>query len=475
MKVIPLLMLLVLSTGLYGESSTEEDVIDLFEDADQVVTVEEDLPQEEHASASEQIVANWGGEASFRYFLYFEKLAPGGLSLPDDKTHVFESISKFNSSFGRNDWRVRFSLMHAFGNQEDTYTPAFENLEEREWQDWLRDPRRERRYVDIEELYLSVFFDNLDLYIGKKLLTNTLSTIYSPADIYNIVDVNSPFHSFTLGKYLLELDLYVGNFSITAAVFPVYQGGKSFSPLSRWGYYRTVELEEFAGIPVDQLIVDDYPDIRWENISYFFRCKANLPRIDFFLSGFYGLNGNQVMKLEPPLILAREIVPVVNAAASFSTTVGKTELHAEALYNYTPKSRDDDYLRFVAGGRFTFDELDRVSFLDKVDVKLEYAGEYVIKEQSNENYDYSSEDTRALKNDVLGSVEFDFIKDFALYLSGQVDVVDRGIGILSDLEYSGWENLLLNLKLQLFFADEGSDLYNWRDNSRIITTVRYSF
>jgi len=29
--------------------------------------------------------------------------------------------------------------------------------------------------------------------------------------------------------------------------------------------------------------------------------------------------------------------------------------------------------------------------------------------------------------------------------------------------------------LQLFYADESSDLFNWRDNSRIITTVRYSF
>jgi len=475
MKVIPLIVLFVLSTGVYGQNSTEEDVIDLFEDSNQAETIEEDLPKEEHASASEQIKANWGGEVNCRYFLHFQKLVPGGLSLPDEETHVFESISKLHSSFSRNDWRVRFSLLHAFGNQEDTYIPAFENLEEREWQDWLRDPRRERRYVDIEELYLSVFFDKFDIYVGKKLLTNTLSTIYSPADIYNVVDLNSPFHSFTLGKHLLELDFYIGNFSITAVVFPVYEGGKSFSPLSRWGYYSTIELEEYAGLPIDQLIVDSYPDIGWENISYFLRFKANLPRVDFFLSGFYGLNVNQVMKLELPLTLVGEVVPVVNAAASFSTTLGKTELHAEALYNYTPKSRDDDYLRFVAGGRYSFDQLDRVSFLDKVDLKLEYAGEHLIKEQSNANYEYSSEDTRTLKNDVLGSIELDFAKDLAVCLAGQVDVEGPGISLLSDLEYSGWENLLLSLKLQLFFADEGSDLYNWRDNSRIITSVRYCF
>jgi len=475
MKLIPLTLLLILSTGVFGEDSSEEDVIDLFEDSDQATATEEDLSEVENASVFDQVVANWGGESNFRYFLYFEKLDTSSGLLPDDKRHIFESVSKHNSRFGTDDWRVSFGFIHSFGNQEDTYIPAFENLEEREWQDWLRDSRRERSYLSIEELYLSIFFNDFDLFIGKKLLTNTLSTIYCPADIYNAVDSNSPFHSDTLGKYLLELDYYVGNFSITAAIFPVYQGGKSFSPLSRWGYYSTIELEDITGVPIDQLI-DDHPDISWENISYFLRLKANLPRIDFFLSGFYGLNGNQVLKLDgPPLTLTKEIVPVVNAAASFSTALNKFELHGEALYNYTPQSRDDDYLRFVAGGRYAFDELDKVSFLDRVDLKFEYAGEYLIKQQSNQNFDISSEDTRALKNDLLGSIEFDFIKDFAAYVTGQYDIEGQGLSLLSDIEYSGLDNLQLNLKLQLFYADESSDLFNWRDNSRIITTVRYSF
>jgi hypothetical protein len=331
--------------------------------------------------------------------------------------------------------------------------------------------------LSIEELFLSIFFDNVDLYLGKKLLTNTLSTIYSPADIYNAVDTNSPFHSSTLGKVLLEMNYYVGNFSVTAAVFPVYQGGKPFDPLSRWGYYRTVELAQLAGGAIDDLVVvDEYPDILWENISYFLRLKANLPQIDFFLSGFYGLNGNQVFTLGPlPFTVSREIVPVVNAAAAFSTTLGRVELHGEALYNYTPKSRDDDYLRYVAGVRYSFDEFERVSLLDKVDFILEYAGEVLIREQSNESYDFSSENARALKNDLLGSVEIDFAEEFALCFSSQYDIGGKGISFLSDIEYSGLENLQLNLKLQLFYADEDSDLYYWRDNGRIITAVRYSF
>ena len=475
MKLIPLAILLILATGVYGEDSSEEDVIDLFEDSDQVTTIEEGLPEVEKDSVFEQVITNWGGESNFRYFLYFERLDAGGVELPDDKRHIFESESKHNSHFGTDDWRVSFGLIHSFGNQEDTYIPAFENLEEREWQDWLRDSRRERRYLSIKELYLSIFFDNFDLFIGRKLLTNTLSTIYGPADIYNAVDANSPFYSSTLGKYLFELDYYVGDFSITAAIFPIYQGGKSFGPFSRWGYYSTIELEAVTGVPIDQL-VEDYPDINWENISYFLRLKANLPRIDLFFSGFYGLNGNQVMKSDVPASTWRkEIVPVVNAAASFSTTLSKLELHGEALYNYTPKSKDDDYLRFVTGGRYAFDELDKVSFLDKVDLKFEYAGEYLIKEQSNENFDFSSEDTRALKNDLLGSIEFDFTKDFAAYFTGQYDIEGQGISLLSEIEYSGLENFQLNLKLQLFYADESCDLFHWRDNNRIITAVRYSF
>ena len=47
-------------------------------------------------------------------------------------------------------------------------------------------------------------------------------------------DTNSPFNPTPLGRYLLELDYYFGRSNITAAIFPVYQGGKPAYPLSRW-------------------------------------------------------------------------------------------------------------------------------------------------------------------------------------------------------------------------------------------------
>ena len=57
------------------------------------------------------------------------------------------------------------------------------------------------------------------------------------------------------------------------------------------------------------------------------------------------------------------------------------------------------------------------------------------------------------------------MQDFAAYITGQYDVEGRGLSLLGDLEYSGLDNLQLNHKLQLFYAGESSDLFNWRDNS----------
>ena len=128
MKVIPLVLLLIMSTGVFGEDSSEEDVIAIFEESDPTTAAEEGSQEQEDPSAFEQITRNWEGESDFRYFLYFEKLDAGGSSLPDDKRHVFESVTKNNSRFGTDDWRVSFSFANSFGNQEDTYIPAFENL-----------------------------------------------------------------------------------------------------------------------------------------------------------------------------------------------------------------------------------------------------------------------------------------------------------------------------------------------------------
>ena len=111
MKLIPLTLLLILSTGVFGEDSSEEDVIDLFEDSDQATATEEDLSEVENASVFDQVVANWGGESNFRYFLYFEKLDTSSGLLPDDKRHIFESVSKHNSRFGTDDWRVSFGFI----------------------------------------------------------------------------------------------------------------------------------------------------------------------------------------------------------------------------------------------------------------------------------------------------------------------------------------------------------------------------
>ena len=479
MKLITLILLLIVAVGAYGEDSSEENVvIDLFEDSEQEDTVDEISEEAESNSVFNQIVANWNGESIFRYFLYFEEMEveEGSLLFPDDKRHIFESVGEYNSHFGSDVWRVSFSFASSFGNQTDTYIPAFDDVEDQDWQDWLRDPRRERRYISVKEFYLSVFFHDVDVYIGRKLLENTLSTIYGPADVYTPIDANSPFHGGALGKYLVELDYFIGDFSIVAAIFPVYQGGKSFGPLSRWGYYSAIPESNLGWLPINQMEVkDEYPDIAWRNMSYFIRFKANLPGFDFFLSGFYGLNGNKVTKLdEGGLSLTKEIVPVVNAAAAISTTLGKLELHGEALYNYTPESRDDDYLRYVVGGRYAFDEFDTVPFIDKIDLNLEYAGEYLVTEQSHADYIAGSGDMRGLKDDFLGSIDFDFAEDFTVRVAGQYDIEGQGVSLLSGIGYAGMENLELNLKWQHFFVTESSDLYHWRDNNRIIASVRYS-
>jgi hypothetical protein len=481
------------SMDLFADSE-DDSGMDLFaeagEGASQDASQEGGEPQivavEKNPRVLRRLVDNINGSTNARYHWFFlpmdveEDASPE----PDDKRHIFEAHSQFESYTGGKNWRFAFEATTDFGNQDNSYAPALEDVESRDWQDWFQDTKRERLYLSANQFYLSFFLSDVDFFVGKKTISNTLSTLYSPADIYTPTDANSPFNATFLGRYLLELDYYFGTSSITAAVFPVYQGGKPAYPLSRWGYYKAKEKQDEEGITVeDQEDSEDeerrYTDISWENISYFLKFKSTFAGIDMFVSGFYGLVNNTVSEVfineEDEEEKKSVVVPVVNATGGFSTTIQKLEMHGEALFNYSLDSKDDDYLRYVLGGRYILDGFNEWVPLDRIDVMLEYGGEWLIHQQSHEDFQDSTEERRGIKNDVLASLKFQVNDDLLFGAFAQYDLSQRGGTFLGNLNYRGIENFDLELTGQYFLAPEDTDYYYWRHNHRLFATVSYSF
>ena len=478
-----------LSMDLFAEPD-EDSSMDLFAPQDGDTSVDGPLDQQEDILAQkppgivERLIGNINGNTNFRYnwFFFLLDVEENASPEPDNKRHIFETHSQFESYTGGEFWRFNFEATTDFGNQTNAYIPGFEDLEARDWQDWFQDIKRERRYLLLNQYYFSLFFNNFDFFIGRRTIDNTLSSIYGPADIYTPEDANSPFNPTDIGRYMIELDYYFGNASITAAILPIYQGGKSFSPLSRWGYYKFKEQQDEENINAQEESEDDerrYTDISWGNISYLLKLKSTFSGLDIFITAFYGLADNTVSKVtineqdeeEKEII----VIPVINASGGFSGTIKKLEMHGEALFNYSIGSKDDDYLRYLLGSRYIIDGFAERVPLDRIDIILEYGGEWLINEQSHEDYQDSTEDRRTMKNTLLTSIQVQFTEDILFGILAQYDFNQWGGTLIGNLNYRGFENFDLELTGQYFLAPENSDYYYWRHNHRLLASVTYSY
>lgn len=421
----------------------------------------------------ERFINSGKGKTKARYSWFFAPLEvePEADPEPDRQSHILEQYSTYSSFLQENFFRFDLSTYVAFGNQKYTYASKYTDMDLRDWEDWFQYSNNRRSYFDINECYISFFLPVCDIIIGKKIFINTLSSLYTPADNYKAIDIHDPFDPRELGRMQAEIQFFTGNVIFTFLMWPFYQGGLEFSPLSRWGYYRVMYEIEQGTIHEAILTIDEriYPPIAFENISYLGKVKGTVWGWDFFLSAFHGFAGNtvfRIMQMDSETIKISEVVPVFNAAFGFSTTFKNMEFHGEALYNYTYSLRDDHYIRYTGGFRYTFDELG--GMMDKIEVIVEYAREDIFEKQNNPDYTDSTEERRLFKNDILALILLQFSPQWNLNLYGQYTIADSGFIFSCHLDYRIVDNLALSLGTQLFLAPEMSDLYWWRDNNRLI-------
>ena len=470
---------------IYDENEnkgTDDEIIifDESEDTDEIPDADIDENEKSLQNIIDRFIHNSKGKTETKYSWFFTDLdaAAGADPEPDSQSHFFDQYITYSSFFQQGFFRFDLSTYVNIGNPKYTYASRFGDMDEWEPEDWFRDSNNRRNYFNSKECYVSLFFPVCDIMLGKKIFNNTLSSIYSPTDIYKAIDTHDPFDPRELGRTQAQVNFFISNVTFTFLIWPYYQGGKEFSPLSRWGYYKALEEIEQGNIISDMLTIDEkiYPPITLENISYLGKAKGTVQGWDFFVSAFHGLAGNTVSRITgtiPIIIREPEVVPVFQATAGFSTTIGRFELHAETLFNYTYELRDDHYLRSVGGLRYTFDELGSV--MDKIEVTCEYAREDIFEKQDNPDYVDSTEEKRFYKNDLLALIRFQFTTKLKLNIYGQYALLDTAFLISPGIDYQVVDNLGIMLGTQFFIAPEGSDFYWWRDNNRLVAQVTYDY
>nr|HID58622.1 hypothetical protein [Desulfobacterales bacterium] len=161
--------------------------------------------------------------------------------------------------------------------------------------------------------------------------------------------------------------------------------------------------------------------------------------------------------------------------AGFSTTYKKYEFHGEGIFQYSYEGKDDNYLDYALGGMYKFYDLAHKIGHERIDLILEYGGEYLASEQDAPDYKRSSEDSRAVRNNGIGRVNFKYNEDLKWHYAIIYEFPEEGWSQEIAVEYKIRDDLVIKLGAELFDGRENTYFERWEDNDRLICQFEYSF
>jgi hypothetical protein len=420
----------------------------------------------------------------------------------DDDHFVGKMRANWSSWVGKDWWSFHAAGWFEAGTREGDYEGVTHFMTDRD---------NQKRYAELNESFLNLSDGAGEFIIGKKIFNNGISTLYSPANRYTSADLNDPVNPVRTGSWQLACDYSHKDTVYTGAILPFYQEKKIPAAGSRWiisdlptGYSITSRynlipgsLEEmleilyyymdnllrngrFAGLIKSGKTVavrEDLPGHDPEDWGWFGRAKKSIGIWDTFVSAYRGPAFYPVIKLEDSTTIAtlvKETPNVYHLAGGFSTTWKNTEFHGEALYSYSIHDHDDSYIDYVGGVCHTSEKLASSLRLDKIDFLLEYAGEVITADQDATDYILSSRCTRIGRNDLIGSVlvsvtddlSLHYLSDFTLSDNARFQRIGTSLRIMSGLVFT----------LDFEFFDGPSDTYfgRWRNNDRVVTSIKWS-
>lgn len=468
------LSVLLLASGVPAARAAES-VSDLLKEVDQVqTTAAKPAPKGPLA----QLANNLGGSLRLRGY-YFLQDPPQS---PDQEVESSdldgEMLLRLSTWASGGKWRLGLSGWLESGTQEGLWKGVSQ---------WPQDDAlHTRSYAELNEIYLGLFFENLDVTVGKKIFKNGVAPIYSPADRYCPRDYIDPADTKKLGIWLAQADYHRGNWTFTLALLPVFQPSKTPPNTSRW-MSNSLDFD-FPGLIPGQnspTIVEDTPDVSWDNLSYFMKAETTLAGWDLFALLYYGVNPLYVQRREvlpaanpllpPTVLLIKENVKVGNLSLGFSTSRGQWEFHGETVYSYSPRAQDDDYFSSVVGVTYKFVDLAQRLSVEEIAFTLDYAGELVVHSQTAADYTASSKDTRFGQNDIIIMAYLKVDEDLDFKLTGAWQIKEKGAVAQLEARYRLHPDLWLHMTGEGFAGENSSFFGRWSRNNRVVLALEYSF
>jgi len=408
------------------------------------------------------------GQAVFKSFSHFSDAAS------DDQTFVDLALLQL-------EWRRRFDHWGAAKIIAEARADDFGYTRGLHFQIPETEPRRS--YLSLKEATLSAQRGPLEVTVGKQIFAWGTADAYNPTDRLNPYDYLDPLDNEKIGVWSAAVRLSAPRVNLVVVAVPFFTPSRLPLEHSRWT----------PTVPSTFVAVVDHPERPEQDASatqWAARLKGTLAGWDLSLSYYEGFEHTPVfrgstMALAPGVVLPR-LSPVFTrervAGADFSTTVGRFELHGEAVARLVEANGRNDRFQAIVGFNYTLDVNHR--FLDQMLFVVEYARETVLRHHRGSDILDSDRvplvgarlANNAFRDAVVGRIQAKVSEDTVLKLSG---IADLGGTPSHYIQFKAAHRITdaLHVEAGLDFLTGRPETFwgRWGDNDRFFAVVRYLF
>ena len=391
----------------------------------------------------------------------------------DDSKSAFLGRLKVESSAVLNDrWSFSTSLLLQGSTYEDDLRGVFARPGTNE---------RKGRILELKEAYLTFEEDEYDISLGKSLNAVGLSELFSPANRFGLVDAIHPMHLEELGVWKATFNYYVEDDSISYSLMPFHERSPRPDGRSRWlgssGDSTFFELDPELGLDPNgnPKLEDEFrSSTDLESWGHLLQYNAVREGFDYFGLVHYGPTLYSVVKKEGGI--DKKYNPLaVTLAAGLAKTVEEWKLYAEAAYQNTLKSEDEDFVKYVLGVSYRETEFAEKVGLEEISPIIEYAGEIVTNPQLADNFTVNSKKSRPGRNTLFLRVDFRKNDKWTGVFAVAHNIPTRDNFLTGLIQYSYSDNLKFNLERRMFSGRDDTQFGRWEANDYIGLNTEYKF
>ncbi len=339
--------------------------------------------------------------------------------------------------------------------------------------DTLKLRSSQRNFIHLNELYYTYSTTKFDIQFGKKIIKQGKGMVFSPTDSISATDVTVPTSPQFLGNFILSIDYYLEDWTLTGILLPTIVPNKSPTQNSRW---TTLYSD------IDFKLEQEFPSgVSPKTKQIFLKLEGTYFGTDWLFAFFNGPNSNPVIRNDiavinnvPNFTLVQEYVPITFFSMGFSTTLGALELHGEILNQNAEGGKDDSFMATMIGFRYTMDNWPKKIGLNSIDTIVEYGAEKLKSAQTRPFYALSSIGSRIYQNSILGTIIFNISDTFSINYDFHFDNKNDGSAKIIGFNYNSGKSQW-RFKYESY---DGSDLSNfgiWRDNDNSALEFVYNF